>query len=181
MTVAVKGEVSFEWIDHGYKKILKEIKKLDNSFTAVGWFGHGGTPADDVAARAAVNEYGASIRVTKKMRGYLAGALGINLKKKTRFIKIPSRPFVRKTASLFKRRAIKRIEIEYGNMLLGRITAKHALSRLGEWYAGRTKWVMTHVRFTPNHPATIRKKGSSRPLIGSGEMMNRIDHKEVMK
>ena len=66
------GGVTVEDIDHGWDKVMREIKKLDGSYTAVGYFGHGGNPSDDIAARAAVNELGATIRVTKKMRGYLA-------------------------------------------------------------------------------------------------------------
>lgn len=172
--------VEVEDIDHGWNKVMREIKKLDGSYTAVGWFGHGGNPSDDVAARAGVNEFGAKIKVTKKMRGYLAGVLGIFLKKTTKIITIPSRPFVRKTASLYKRRLEKRKAIEYDRLLAGKQTAKQTLSRLGEFYVGALKYVITNVRFTPDSSITIKRKGSSNTLISTGEMRNATTHKEVM-
>lgn len=178
--MGVKG-VKIEIIDKGWNKTLAQIKKLNKSYTVVGWFGSGGTPSNDVAARAAVNEFGATIRVTKRMRGYLAAALGIFLKKSTTVIRIPSRPFVRKTASLFKKKTEERMAIEYNRLLGGQQSARQTLSRLGEWYVGRTKWVMTTVKFTPNSSATTKKKGSSRPLIDSGQMRNSTTHREIMK
>jgi len=181
MIVAVKPNVEVEVVDHGWNKLMKEVKKLDNSYTAVGWFGHGGDPSTDIAARAALLNTGATIRVTKKMRGYLSAVLGMHLKKNTNVIRIPARPFVKKTASLFKRKLADRMMIEYNNLLGGKQNAKKTLARIGEWYVGKTKWVMTHVRFTANSSITTRKKGSSRPLIDTGETMNSTTHREVMK
>lgn len=179
--MAVKPGVTTEIIDRGWNKTMREIKKLDGSYTAVGWFGHGGDPSNDVAARAAVHEFGATIRVTKKMRGYLAAVLGIFLRKKTNVIRIPSRPFIRKTASLYKGKLRERQEIEYNNLLGGRFTAKQVLSRLGEWYVGRLKFVMLRVRFKPLSSATVRAKGSSKPLVDTGQMIGATTHKEIMK
>lgn len=179
--MAAHPNVEIEVIDHGYEARMKEIKKLDKSYTAVGWFGRGGTPSDDVAARAAVNEVGATIRVTKRMRGFLAAVLGIHLKKSTHVIRIPARPFVKKTASLFKRKLEERMMIEYNNLLAGRQSAKKTLARIGEWYVGRIKWTITHVSFTSNSSVTTERKGSSRPLVDSAEMMNSTTHREVMK
>ena len=178
--MCAKPWVEVEDIDHGWKKLMKEIKKLDKSYTAVGWFGHGGDPSNDVAARAAILNTGATIRVTKKMRGYLSAVLGIHLKKSTHVIRLPARPFVKKTASLFKRKLADRMKIEYNNMLGGKQNAKKTLARIGEWYVGKTKYVMTHVSFTANSSATVRKKGSSRPLIDSGETRSSTTHREVM-
>ena len=168
-------------IDHGWNKLVAEIKKLDGSRTHVGWFGRGGDPSTDVAARAIVNEHGATIRVTKKMRGFLAGALGIYLKKSTRVIRIPARPFMAKTIALFKRKLSERMAIEYNNLLNGKQGAKKTLSRLGEYWVGRIKFTILRVKFKSNHPATIKKKGSSRPLVDTGQMINSTDHREVMK
>lgn len=167
--------------DLGWKQTMKEIKKLDKSYTAAGYFGHGGNPSSDLAARAAVNEFGATIRVTKRMRGYLAAVLGIFLKKSTNVIRIPSRPFMRKTASMYKRKLEERKKIEYNRLLEGKSTAKQTLGRLGEWYVGRLRYVILRVRFAPNSSITVRQKGSSRPLISSGQLLNGSTHKEIMK
>lgn len=179
--MAVKPGVSVEVIDHGYDKLMREIKKLNKSYTAVGWFGNGGNPETDIAARAYLLEKGATIRVTKKMRGFLAASLGLFLNGKTHVIRIPARPFVSKTYSLYYRKASELLALKYNDLLAGKLTAKKLLSFVGEWYVGRIKYVMTNVRFAPNHPVTIRKKKSSKPLIDTGETRNSTTHREFMK
>lgn len=176
-----KPKISFEFRDFGYKKLIKEIKKLDGSYTVVGWFGSGGSPSEDVASRAAVNEFGATIRVTKRMRGWLAAVLGVFLKKTTNVIRIPARPFVKKTFSLYKRKLAKQMDIEYNRLLNMKQGAKKTLARIGEWYTGRIKYVITKIRFQPNSSITIKRKGSSNTLIDAGEMRNSTTHREIMK
>lgn len=173
--------VEIEDRDMGYRKVMRELKKLDNSYTAVGFFGHGGNPSNDIAARAAVNELGATIRVTKRMRGYLAAVMGVFLKKTTNILRIPARPFMRRTASLYKRKLEERKVIELNGIISGRFSARQALSRLGEWYVGRIKYVITKLKFTLNSGITIKQKGSSKPLISSGEMRNATTHREIMR
>jgi hypothetical protein len=179
--MAVKPGVDVVVVDKGWDKTMKEIKKLDDSYTAVGWFGNGGSPQNDVATRAAVNEMGATIRVTDKMRGYLAGVLGIFLKKTTTEIKIPPRPFIKETARIFSKKLEQRKLIEYDNLLAGKFTARQILSRLGEFWVGALKWVITRGKFSPNSGATVRAKGSSRTLIDTGQMRNSTTHREIMK
>jgi len=167
--------------DLGWKRILKETQKLKKSYTAVGFFGNGGSPGTDIAARAAVNEYGATIRVTKKMRGFFAAKFGIGLKKSTNVIRIPARPSMAKTYSLHKRKIVERQAIEWGKLIDGKQTARRSLARLGEWYVGRIKWVIKTVRFAPNSSLTVKTKGSSKPLIQSGEMRNSVTHREEIR
>ena len=71
--------------------------------------------------------------------------------------------------------------IEYNRLLNGQQGAKKTLSRIGEYWVGRIKFTILRVRFKSNHPATVTKKGSSRPLVDTGQMINSIDHREVMK
>lgn len=174
-------KIEQKMIDHGWNRVMAEIKKLDGSRTHVGWFGHGGDPSNDVAARAIVNEFGATIRVTGKMRGFLAGALGIFLKKSTKIIRIPARGFMKKTVALFHRKLDERMKIEYNRLLNGKQGARKTLSRLGEYWVGRIKFTILRVQFKKNHPATVKKKGSSRPLVDTGQMLNSTDHREKMK
>lgn len=168
-------------IDHGYDEVMREIKKLNKSYTAVGWFGRGGSPENDVAARAYLMEKGATIRVTKRMRGFLAASLGLFLNSRTNVIRIPGRPFISKTYSLYKRKVPDVFARKYNELLANRATAKQVLGFVGEWYVGRIKYVLTNVRFAPNHPVTVRKKRSSKPLIDTGEMRNSTTHREIMK
>ena len=50
-----------------------------------------------------IHEYGALIKVTDKMRGFLAAVYGIYLKKTTEYIKMPARYPVRKALNRFIR------------------------------------------------------------------------------
>jgi hypothetical protein len=173
--------VEVEIVDRGYEDLVKELKKLDGSYSAVGWFGHGGTPRDDVAARMAVINFGTKIGVTEKMRRYLAGALGIFLKKTTKFITIPARPVIENTATKTKNGLQKRKEAEVSRMIERGQTAKQTVARLGEWYVGETKKEMRGGKFAPLHPATAKKKGSTKPLIDTGQVLNSTTHREIMK
>lgn len=89
---------------NGKKKILKNLNNLMESVgqkfsIKVGIIGeeakqiHKGTNLTN-AELGAVHEFGASIEVTEKMRGYLH-AIGIHLKNDTTHVEIPARSFLR--------------------------------------------------------------------------------------
>lgn len=147
-------DVVVEDNDLGLKAIEKEIKKLDGTHTDIGQFGSGGDPSEDIAARAAVQEFG------------------------TRDGRVPSRPFQRDT---FKKNLKDlKIEIEKGyNMLLERRSnVKKLLEDIGEWYTGKMKEIFTEGTFKALAEATVRQKKSSRPLVDKGDMRRMTTHKE---
>jgi len=141
--------------DLGWKKIRREMLAADGTETVVGIFGHGGDASDDLAARAAVHEYG-----SEKMN-------------------IPSRPFMRQTYENNKDK-IGRVQASlYAQVLSGRFSFKRGLSRLGEWYTDRIQQTIRRGNFQPLKPATILAKGSSKPLIDTKQMHNAVTHKET--
>lgn len=154
------AEVSFEHRDLGKAAILRQIRHLDGSVTKVGYPSPSPLHMDagvSLADLAFIHEYGSP------KRG------------------IPSRPFMRLTitATIRARKALmKKLHAQVSS---GKLTAKQALSQLGEWYAGQTKRIVAQGSFKPNKPSTIARKGSSRPLIDEGILRNSITHKEEMK
>lgn len=150
MAVAVKVDDN----DLGWKEIQKETLKLDGAHTDIGQFGSGGKPSKDIAARAAVQEFG------------------------TRDGRIPSRPFQRQT---FKRN-LKELKIEvekgYDDIVTLKISARKMLEDTGEWYTTKMKEIFTEGTFKSLELATIKKKGSSRPLVDKGDMRRFTTHKE---
>jgi hypothetical protein len=166
-------------IDHGWKRIQKEMKKLNKSYTAIGFFGHGGKPSNDMAARAAVNELGAKIRVTQKMRWFFLFKFGKMLMK--RILYIPKRPFMKQTYEKNKNKINKKCDQEYMNIVKGKSSVKQALSRLGEWYTGHVKVTIRKGNFKANAPLTIQQKNSSKPLMDTGQMWNSVRHREFIK
>jgi hypothetical protein len=171
--------VQVETIDHGWKRIKKELKKLNGGYTAVGFFGHGGDPGDDLAARAAVQELGANIKVTKKMRFYFLYKFGFMLKKDV--IHIPKRPFMKRTFNKNKSEINKQLDNAYDQVLKGNFGAKQMLARIGEGWVGLTKLTIRSGKFKKNSGFTISQKGSTRPLVDGGEMINGVEHKEFFK
>lgn len=166
-------------IDRGMKKIMRQFKSRQ-AYTVVGWFGNGGDPSQDLASRALVLEMGTTIGVTDKMRGYLHSQ-GFHLSKGTTQITIPPRPLMKQSVDN-ARQQIERVKLaQMRSVTAGKLTMRQALSRIGEYFTGVVKKTMTTGNFVKNHPFTIQRKGSTRPLINSGRLRNAVEHKERIK
>lgn len=88
--------------------------------------------------------------------------------------KIPERPWL--YTSVVENRAFF-IELNKRNLaaiLKGQQTIKGALGQLGAAAEGRAKQKIYTGPFTPNAPETIRRKGSSKPLIDKGALVQSI-------
>lgn len=143
--------------DLGWKKIIKEMRKFNRSYTAVGWFGSGDSPKDNLAARMAVHEYGSP----KK--------------------NIPSRPVNAQTFEKNKNKIPKIIDKLVSKIIEKKWSAKRALTFLGAWYTGQIKDMFIKGNFQGLGFKIIKRKGSSKPLIDTGQMRNSVTHREVMK
>lgn len=97
---------------------------------------------------------------------------------------IPERPFMRNT--MRERRAEYRAAMKVAattiieQAALGGSVAKEkrkALKKLGIKAQGDIQAEITSLRTPPNAPSTIRQKGSSNPLINSGEMRAAVTFK----
>ena len=88
---------------------------------------------------------------------------------------IPARPFVSDCAEKnagqiqeAQRRLVYRV-------YQGSLSADGALAQLGAWYVNVQKGHILHGGWTPNAPATIKRKGSNRPLVDTGQLVNTVD------
>lgn len=146
--------VKFKLDDRKWKQIQKEIKILHNSFTAIGL--HEGSPPYPegltVADVGFFNEFG-----TKH---------------------IPERPWMRNWFDANKNKILKQAKILYQAVLAGKMKAKRALGLLGEWAQGELRKSIIKLSSPPNAPITILLKGSSSPLIDTGQMLNTVRHQE---
>ena len=61
-------------------------------------------------------------------------------------------------------------------VLLGKMTIEQAIEKLGVVAAGEVKREFVVGTFAPNKPATIKRKGSSRPLIDTGSLRQSITY-----
>lgn len=81
----------------GLKKVIQEMsKEFEVKIGLLAEQGGGETVSKDLdlAGLGAVQEFGATIKVTEKMRNFFRYKFGINLKKTTTEIKIPPRSFL---------------------------------------------------------------------------------------
>jgi len=151
--------VSVEDKDLGYKKIKRNLKFLNNSFVEAGFPGRIDS-ASTVAGLAATHELG------------------------TTDGKIPSRPFMRQAFDAPKTQAgiKRRQEASLSAIYAGKSNIKRELSKLGEYFVGRIKSTILGGQFVPNAEATIKRKGSTKPLIDTGlNLLNRVTHAVVLK
>lgn len=93
---------------------------------------------------------------------------------------IPERSFLRSTAAETRplmRALMGRLQ---ARMAKGELTVRQALSQAGAYQVGKIKQKISSGVPPPNKPATIARKGSSTPLIDTGEMRATVNYEVVL-
>jgi phage gpG-like protein len=153
--------------DKGWRALKDRLLRLSRTgaFTLVGVQGseaaaqHPGSPMT-VVAIATIHEFGKVIH-----------------KKDGSEVVIPQRSFIR---AAIDEHAVKlqRTATAVGQgVLLGKFAVGQALNLLGEQATGIMKKRIADGISPPNRPSTIARKGSSKPLIDSGQLRGSITHK----
>jgi len=154
-----------------WKKYKRGMRRVDNESVKCGIFGN-----TEQSFIATIQEFGATIKVTEKMRAFLHHK-GIHLRKDTTHIEIPSRPFLRNTMDKNKER-LDRInaEIEY-NVLRG-YTVQRALEEVGVEVVSLIKKEIKELKDPPKSDATLKMQGEGKnnPLINTGSMRQSVDY-----
>ncbi len=92
---------------------------------------------------------------------------------------VPARPFI---APSMKKNTVKYAKImakQAPKILLGRKTTAQVLDDVGGQAVDDIRDYIRTANFTPLSPVTIAAKGSDKPLIDTGEMMDAIDYEVV--
>lgn len=134
-----------------------------------------GVAGADNGYLAAIHEYGCRIRVTDKMRAYLHRQ-GLHLKKSTEYIAIPERAFLRNGYDLNRDGVADSAESVLPAVLDGRMDTDRFLEMIGEILSSDIKDYAASLDRPPNHPFTADKKGSSNPLMDTGDMIGSITY-----
>lgn len=158
-----------------WDKIIEETKKIDGKSVDVGLFGDG-QPEQNLAYRGTIQEYGAEIKVTEKMRNFLK-TIGVFLKKETKMIIIPARPFTRKAFDGGRKNLVTFVEKMHGKLINGKINANVFMNSIGVFHSGQIKASIGNGSWKKNSQLTIEQKKSSTPLIDTGEMINGVKYK----
>lgn len=147
--------VKDEWTPEG-KKFMKELKELASLEVRIG-FQHGKANEKngaDICDIAAWNELGTEHD--------------------------PSRPFIRDSVDKHLP-AINHMFMSQKNALLSGATAQDILNTVGLFQKDLMQTEIEQGDFVANAPETIRRKGSDKPLIDTGQMKNSINYQIVKK
>jgi phage gpG-like protein len=154
-------------LDKGWKALKDHVIKLsqNGAYVQVGVVGREAAALHKkssltVAQIATIHEFGATFR----------GKHG-NL------IRIPERSFLRATVDEYSG-AIQQRATAFGRgVVLMKFTPTQAMSLLGEYVVGLIKQRIANGIAPANAPSTIARKGSSTPLIDSGQLRGSITYK----
>jgi len=89
---------------------------------------------------------------------------------------IPARPFMQPTVKEKKDTWVKTIEKSLPKVVLGKMSAFDVLDLVGIQAAADIQTKISSIYSPPNAPATIRAKGSTKPLIDTGLMLASVQN-----
>ena len=136
-------------IDMGWEDTRSELRRLHGTQVEVGiQTGAKGGDGTSLAARAMFNEYG-----TKK---------------------IPSRSFMRTAFDTGLEALVGVGRKVYDAILLRKLSANDGARLMGEFHQNQVTGMLDSITSPPNSPVTIERKGSSKPLVDSGDMRTAI-------
>lgn len=151
-----------------FPKMQQAIAELNGKKVQVGVFG-------EQAWLAGIHEYGCKIEVTDKMRAYLHSQ-GLHLKDSTKFITIPERAFLRNGYDEGKQEVVEGAEAILSEVLAGNLSPEFFLGQIGQWMVSHIRDYATALDAPANHPFTVERKGSSNPLVDTGDMIGSISY-----
>lgn len=140
--------------DRGWNRIRKEIEEMGRSFVKIGVLSNAGRyPASqgnmNLAEVATAHEFGTE--------------------------KIPERPFMRQAFDTSNRKISDFIKKERDKIYRGESSTNESLHKLGVLHQGQVQETITTGEFKPLAPSTIKRKGSSKPLIDTGRLRQSIN------
>jgi phage gpG-like protein len=173
-----------------YKDLKQIIKAFSDEYSVkVGLLADKGGNEEvsnnlDLAGLGAVHEFGAQIPVTDKMRGFFRYKFGINLKKSTTHIVIPSRSFLQMPLEK-KNKFLKKVKENIGDAddvlyyikktgdveSIALVVGASAVDVIQEAFdtSGWGEW-------EANKEVTISNKGSALPLVDKGYLRSKITY-----
>lgn len=168
------------------------LKNLNDFEIRAGWFENSrykdGTP---IAYIAAIQNYGAKIRVADSFKNYLH-YVGIHLKSDKESFVIPARPFMEHAKARVRGAEGKQIlSQEMFRVFEGKQTIQQAVNRLGIWLQGIIQEEIIKINDPKLSGMTVVIRNSAyetnsqnqaaKPLQGSGAMLAAVQYKAEIK
>lgn len=158
-------------------RVIQVINELRSTYLKVGIFAPEGS---EEWLKAIVNEYGATITVTPRMRAYLHYT-GLHLRANTRVIRIPERSFIRAGYDENKDEFAQLIQRGLPAVISLNLSPQDFYEIIGNYIVGKLHEYVQRFSTPPNHPYTIARKGSSHPLIDTSAMNQKITYLVVRR
>lgn len=160
--------VDVKVIDRGWNGIKQRMESLHGAGAVVKVGVQGPQAAANhqhsrltVAQIATVHEFGKTIHQPKM----------------NRTIVIPERSFLRATIDQYQEAIARRQVLLTQGYLLGKFDLRSSLELLGQYVVGLVKQRIADGINPENRPSTIARKGSSKPLIDTGQLRNSVTYK----
>lgn len=152
---------------NGFPEMKKQMELIKGTGVEVGVL------KGEHAWLASIHEYGCDIPVTEKMRAYLHSQ-GLHLKKETTHIHIPERSFLRSGYDQNRDAVLDKASKLLADVAAGKMTARSCYQAVGLELSSKIKDYAVNLKDPENHPFTKEQKGSSNPLVDSGDMISGI-------
>lgn len=160
-------KVSYKSKGEDFKSMIERLEELDGVSVEVGVL------KGEHKWLAGIHEYGLDIEVTDKMRKYLASQ-GLYLRKETTHIHIPERSFLRSGFDQCKGDVMKKGKLLIIQVADGKMTSRGCMQAIGMELVSKIKDYARDLDSPENHPFTADRKGSSNPLVDTGDMISGI-------
>ena len=163
--------VSFEDKDINYSRVVRASRSLNNSYVKVGF------PEDGKVGRPYLD--GSKHKPMTTMSEIATNAARQEFGSRNRKNPVPPRPFMGPAIDGNRAQINHIIRGLLDNVISGSIQPRTALRALGEEGAGLIKRSIEEF-FSPGlRPRTIQNKGSDKPLIDRGQMVESVSFKVV--
>lgn len=159
--------VKYKTVKDNFPDMIKSLEALNGKKVNVGCI------KGNSQWLAAIHEYGCNIPVTPKMRAYLHHK-GLHLSPNTTVIKIPERSFLRTGHDTHIDDVLKKADLMLGQVIDGKMSEEQLLDFIGLTLSTKIKTYARDLSSPPNHPFTKEQKGSSNPLVDTGNMIEGI-------
>lgn len=164
--------VKYKTVKDNFPDMIKSLEALNGRKVNVGCI------KGNSQWLAAIHEYGCNITVTPKMRAYLHHK-GIHLKPTTTVIRIPERSFLRAGHDAYIDDVMNKASKLLGQVVSGKMSEDQLLKFVGLTLSSKIRTYARELSSPPNSSFTVEQKGSSNPLVDTGNMIGGISFEVV--
>lgn len=155
--------------DTGWNRIYNELRRIKTAYTMVGFPEHGkiSAPVMQGSGHDAIGDMGTMVKIA--ITHEFGGGKGI-----------PARPYFRPAFDENIETIRKVQQSELNRIYVGQSTVLNSLAVIGEFLTSKIKGKIRSNVPPPLKAATVRRKGSDRTLVDRGQLINSVQHSEVL-